>query len=133
MLLPGHGARVTIGQKRGSMLELYSKDGTMKARILLLGAALALLSSLAFGMAKNSKKAQVEGVLEIYGNAPFPRLGLKTADGTLYYLDAKIDQKDALAALHGNAVQVIGILSDEGAPVDMAGAIALRVKEWKKL
>ena len=133
MPLPGHGARVTIGQKRGSMLELYSKDGTMKARILLLGAALALLSSLAFGMAKNSKKAQVEGVLEIYGNAPFPRLGLKTADGTLYYLDAKIDQKDALAALHGNAVQVIGILSDEGAPVDMAGAIALRVKEWKKL
>ena len=105
----------------------------MKTKILLFATALALCSSLTFGMAKNSKKAQIEGVLEIYGNAPFPRLGLKTDDGTLYYLDAKIDQKDALAALHGNVVQVIGILSDEEAPFEMKGAIALRVKEWKKL
>lgn len=105
----------------------------MKTKILCLAAALALCSGLAFGMAKNEKKAQVEGVLEIYGNAPFPRLGLKAEDGTLYYLDAQDDQKDALTALHGNAVRVEGILSDEGAPLEMKGAIVIQVKSWKKL
>ena len=105
----------------------------MKTKILLFATALALCSSLTFGMAKNSKKAQIEGVLEIYGNAPFPRLGLKTEDGTLYYLDAQAEQKDALSALHGNVVRVEGILSDEGAPLEMKGAIAIQVKSWKKL
>ena len=105
----------------------------MKTKILFLAAVLSVCSGLAFGMAKNSKKIQIQGVLEIYGNAPFPRLGLMTEDGTLYYLDAKTDQKDALAALHGEAVQVIGVLSDEGAPLEMKGAIAMRVKEWKKI
>ncbi|MBO7121705.1 MAG: hypothetical protein J6V90_00300 [Treponema sp.] len=105
----------------------------MKAKILLLAAALALCSGLAFGMAKNGKKTQVEGVLEIYGNAPFPRTGLKTEDGTLYYLDAEADKKDALAALHGNKVMIEGILSDERAPVEMPGATVLKVKNWKKL
>lgn len=105
----------------------------MKAKILLLAAALALCSGLAFGMAKNSKKTQIEGVLEIYGNAPFPRTGLKTEDGTLYYLDAEADKKDALAALHGNKVMIEGILSDERAPVEMPGATVLKVKNWKKL
>ena len=105
----------------------------MKAKFLLLAAALALSSALAFGMAKNGKKAQIEGVLEIYGNAPFPRTGLKTEDGTLYYLGAEADKKDALAALHGNKVMVEGILSDEDAPVEMPNATVLRVKNWKKL
>lgn len=105
----------------------------MKAKILWLAAALALCSGLVFGMAKNDQKAQIEGVLEIYGNAPFPRLGLKTEDGTLYYLDAKDGQKEALSALHGNVVRVEGALSDEKAPLEMLGATVIQVKSWKKL
>ena len=105
----------------------------MKAKLFLLAAAVALCSSLAFGMAKNGKKAQVVGVLEFYGNAPFPRLGLKTDDGTLYFLDAKKADQETLGELHGNLVRVDGILSGEAAPVEMAGAIVLQVKGWKKL
>ena len=73
-------------------------------------------------MAKNHKKAQVVGVLEFYGNAPFPRLGLKTEDGTLFYLDTKEADKDALGELHGNEVRVDGILSEEAAPLEMPSA-----------
>ena len=105
----------------------------MKAKILLLAAGLALCSALAFGMAKNDKKAQVTGIVEYYGNAPFPRLGLKAQDGTLYFLDAKKDVQEKLGQLHGNAVCVDGILSGKAAPVEMPGAIVLEVKEWKKI
>ena len=108
-------------------------EAKMKIKFLLAAAALALCSALAFGMAKNHKKAQVVGVLEFYGNAPFPRLGLKTEDGTLFYLDAKEADKDALGELHGNEVRVDGILSGEAAPLEMPSAIVLQVKEWKKL
>ena len=105
----------------------------MKAKILLLALAAALCSSLAFGMAKNEAKADIEGVVEFYGNAPFPRLGLKTQDGTLYYLDAKDGDKEALGGLHGNRVRIEGILTGDKAPVEMLGATVLQVKSWKKL
>ena len=105
----------------------------MKAKILFLAAAAALCCGLAFGMAKNQQKAQVEGVLEFYGNAPFPRLGLKAQDGTLFFLDAKKDEQEKLGQLHGNVVRVDGILTDDRAPVEMPGALVLKVKDWKKL
>lgn len=105
----------------------------MKAKILFLAAALAVCSSLVFGMARNDKKIQVTGVLEFYGNGPFARLGLKAQDGTLYYLDAKEGDQKKLGDLHGNVVRVDGTLSDKGAPLEMSGAIVIEVKEWKKL
>ena len=105
----------------------------MKAKILLLAAVAALCSSLAFGMAKNGKKAQVTGVVEYYGDGPFARLGLKTQDGTLYYLDADKDVQDKLGELHGCEARVDGILTDEKAPVEIPSAIVLNVKSWKKL
>ena len=105
----------------------------MKAKILFLAAAVALALSPVFGMAKNNKKAQVTGVVEYYGNAPFSRLGLKTQDGTLYYLDADKDVQDKLGELHGCEARVDGILTDEKAPVEIPSAIVLNVKSWKKL
>lgn len=105
----------------------------MKAKILFLAAAVALALSPVFGMAKNNKKAQVTGVVEYYGNAPFSRLGLKTQDGTLYYLDADKDVQEKLGELHGDTVRVDGILTGAKAPIEMPSAIAIKVKEWKKL
>ena len=105
----------------------------MKAKILLFAAAVALCSGLAFGMAKNRQLAQIEGVVEFYGNAPFPRLGLKTNDGTLYFLDAEKGEKDALGALHGFRVRVEGTLTDAMPPVEMIGATVLKVEKWRKL
>ncbi|MBR5097385.1 MAG: hypothetical protein IK094_09810 [Treponema sp.] len=105
----------------------------MKAKILFLAAAVALALSPVFGMAKNNKKAQVTGVVEYYGNAPFPRLGLKTQDGKLYYLDADKDVQEKLGELHGNIVRVDGILTGDKAPIEMPSAIVIEVKEWKKL
>lgn len=105
----------------------------MKAKILFLTAALAVCSSLVFGMARNNKKTQVTGVLEFYGNAPFARLGLKTQDGSLYYLDAKKDEQKKLGELHGNVVLIDGILTDEKAPIEMPSAIVIKVREWKKI
>ena len=105
----------------------------MKAKILFMVLAAALCSGLAFGMAKNHKKAQVEGVLEYYGNAPFARLGLKAQDGSLFYLDAKKGDLDKIGELHGNVVRVDGILTGQKPPVEMPNAIVIEVKEWKKL
>ena len=104
----------------------------MRTKILLL-AAVALCSVLTFGMAKNRQLAQVEGVVEFYGNAPFPRLGLKANDGSLYFLDAEKERKEALGALHGRRVRVKGIFTGEAAPLEMRGATALKVEEWKEL
>lgn len=108
----------------------------MKRRIFTLAAAIlaaTLCSSLVFGMAKNQSKASVVGVVEWYGNAPFPRLGLKADGGTLYFLDAKKADQDTLGELHGNRLLIEGILTGERAPIEMMGAVVLQVKEWKKL
>lgn len=105
----------------------------MKTKILFFTAVLAVCSSLVFGMARNDKKIQVTGVIEFYGNGPFARLGLKAQDGTLYYLDAKEGDQKKLGDLHGNIVRVDGVLSDDKAPLEMAGAIVIKVREWKKL
>ena len=103
----------------------------MKIKSLFLLAALS--PALVFGMAKAQEKAQVVGVVEWYGNAPFPRLGLKAEDGTLYYLTAEKDKKEELEALYGTLLRVDGILLDEIAPPEMPGAIPMQVKGWKKL
>ncbi|MBR5966638.1 MAG: hypothetical protein IK015_11035 [Treponema sp.] len=105
----------------------------MKAKVFLFAAVAALALSSAFGMAKNGKKAQVTGVVEYYGNAPFARLGLKAQDGTIYYLDAKDGDKYQLGDLHGNAVRIDGTLTGDKAPVEMPGAVVLKVDGWKKL
>lgn len=104
----------------------------MKAKILFL-AAIALCSSTIFGMAKNNKKAQVTGVVEYYGNAPFARLGLKAQDGALFYLEADKAVQEKLGAQTGNIFIIEGTLTDEAAPLEMPNATVLRVKSWKKL
>ncbi|MCR5046408.1 MAG: hypothetical protein K6A42_07505 [Treponema sp.] len=104
----------------------------MKAKAFLLATALALISGLAFGMSKNQSKVEVVGVLEWYGNAPFARLGLKDKEQNLYYLKASDEDLKKIGALSGNIVSVNGILTGEQAPVEMASAIVLKVKSWKK-
>ena len=103
----------------------------MKTTILFL-AAIALCSSTIFGMAKNGKKAQVTGVVEYYGNAPFARLGLKAQDGALFYLEADKAVQEKLGAQTGNIFIIDGTLTDEAAPLEMPNATVLRVKSWKK-
>ena len=88
--------------------------------------------SLVFGMSR-ANNFQVVGVVEWYGNAPFPRLGLKTEDGTLYYLKTDKDKKEALESMHGYRISVEGIILDEKAPIEIKGAIPLQVKGWKKI
>ena len=106
----------------------------MKAKNLFLAlATAALFLGSAFGMAKNQRKVQVSGVVEYYGNAPFARLGLKSQDGTLYYLDAKREVQDKIGALSGHALFVEGTLQGETPPVEMPGATVLTVKSWKTL
>lgn len=105
----------------------------MKTKILFLAAAVALALSPVFGMAKNNKKAQVTGVVEYYGNAPFARLGLKAQDGALFYLEADKAVQEKLGAQTGNIFIIEGTLTDEAAPLEMPNATVLRVKSWKKL
>ena len=107
----------------------------MKTKILFLAALFSIVvyPGLAFGMAKATKNTQVEGVVEFYGNAPFPRLGLKTDDGTLYYLDAEKELTDTLGSLHGSRIIVNGTISKEKAPIEMANAIVFRVIDFQEV
>ncbi len=102
----------------------------MKA--ILLATAVALFSGMAFGMAKNQSKVEVVGIIEWYGNAPFARLGLKDNEENLYYLQTSDADKKEIGALSGNVITVQGFLTGEQAPVEMASAIVLKVKSWKK-
>ena len=104
----------------------------MKIKALFIAAAMAVSSGLVFGMAKNQGKVQVTGIVEYYGNAPFPRLGLKSQDGSLYYLDAEKKVQDKIGSLSGNILTIEGTLPGGEAPIEMAGATVLKVKSWKK-
>ncbi len=104
----------------------------MKAKSILLATLLAMFSGLAFGMAKKQSKVEVVGIIEWYGNAPFARLGLKDNEENLYYLQTSDEDLKKIGALSGNIVSVKGILTGEQAPAEMASAIVLKVKSWKK-
>lgn len=93
---------------------------------------LIVFSGSCFGMSKFRDTVRVEGIVEFYGSGPFSRLGLKTQDGTLYFLTAEKDLQKELNELSGRKIAVDGILTGEQAPAEIPGAIVIKVRRYKK-